>query len=126
MTAVHFIVYVWDVTAARTFYRDVLQREPRLDVPGMVEFELDGGAILGLMPEAGIARLLGASLGGLPAPGMARAELYLVVADPGAAHERALAAGARELSPLGPRSWGPSVAYALAPDGTVLAFATPG
>lgn len=89
----------------------------------MTEFEI-GGAVLGLMPEAGIKRLLG---DGLPDPGRARgvprAEIYLVVDDPAAYHARALAAGARELSPLTLRDWGHDVAYSLDRDGHVLAFA---
>jgi len=64
---------------------------------GMTEIEI-GGAVLGLMPEAGIRRLLGAAL---PDPergrGVPRAEVYLVVDDPEAYHRRALDAGAREL-----------------------------
>ena len=49
--------------------------------------------------------------------------LYLLVDDPAAFHARALAAGARELSPLQARDWGDAAAYSLDPDGHVLAFA---
>jgi len=123
----YFILYVADRACSRDFYRAALGRAPRLDVPGMTEFELGGGAVLGLMPEAGIRRLLGEALPD-PAAGRAgaRAELYLMVDDPAAAHARALAAGACELSPLQPRNWGHDAAYALDPDGHVLAFARPG
>jgi catechol 2,3-dioxygenase-like lactoylglutathione lyase family enzyme len=118
----HLILYVRDQDASAVFYRRVLGTEPLLDVPGMTEFALSDGAVLGLMPEAGIARLLRWEL--LPNdPAALRAELYLVVQDPGAIHARALAAGARELSPLLPRDWGAEVAYSLDPDGYVLAFA---
>lgn len=119
-----FIFYVKDQKRAAAFYRAVLAAEPRLDVPGMTEFDLGGGAVLGLMPEAGIRRLLGPSLpdpGG--AAGIPRAELYLVVEDAASFHDRALEAGARELSPLLPRDWGHRAAYSLDPDGHVLAFA---
>lgn len=126
MTA-HFILYVADQARAAAFYRAALAREPRLDVPGMTEFDLGGGAVLGLMPEAGIRRLLGPLL---PDPAQAhgapRAELYLLVEDAGAAHARALAAGAKELSPLLPRDWGHRAAYSLDPEGHVLAFAERG
>ncbi|RKY20719.1 MAG: glyoxalase [Planctomycetota bacterium] len=119
-----FIVYVQDQQAATQFFEQLLGREPRLDVPGMTEFVLPGGAVLGLMPEAGIQRLLGEAL---PDPaaahGTPRAELYLLVKDPQAYQQRALQAGARELSPLTPRDWGHEVAYALGPDALVLAFA---
>ncbi len=36
---------------------------------------------------------------------------------------RAIAAGARELSPLAPRDWGDEAAYFADPDGNVLAVA---
>jgi len=124
MTTAHFILYVADQGRSTAFYRAVLAREPRLDVPGMTEFELGPGAVLGLMPEAGIRRLLGAALPDpAQASGIPRAELYLVVADAAAAHRRALAAGARELSPIQARDWGHRVGYSLDPDGHVLAFA---
>jgi catechol 2,3-dioxygenase-like lactoylglutathione lyase family enzyme len=119
----HTILYVERQAASATFYRSVLGVAPRLDVPGMTEFDL-GGAVLGLMPEAGVLRLLGEQV---PDPararGVPRAEIYVLVDDPSAYHARALAAGARELSPLGPRDWGHDVAYSLDLDGHALAFA---
>ena len=123
--AAHFILYVEDQRRSAAFYERVLEQKPRLDVPGMTELVLPGGAILGLMPEASIQRLLGPALptaesGARPA----RAELYLVVPDAAAAHARALAAGAKELSPLSARDWGHVAGYSLDPDGHVLAFAT--
>lgn len=117
----HFIFYVRDQAASRAFYRRVLGAEPTLDVPGMTEFALGGGAVLGLMPERGITRLLGVDP--TRANGAPRAELYLVVDDPAVWLERALAAGAREISALAPRDWGATVAYVFDPDGHVVAFA---
>lgn len=122
----HFILYVADQPASRRFYEQALAQAPRLDVPGMTEFELPGGAVLGLMPERGIKALLGAALPDpVAARGVPRAELYLLVDDPATAHRRALAAGASELSPLQPRNWGHVAAYSLDRDGHVLAFAAP-
>lgn len=122
-TTVHIILYVRDQAAATTFYRSVLG-EPSLDVPGMTEFPLGPGTVLGLMPEAGIRELLGDAIAD-PAGGrgIPRAELYLRVDDPGAYHARALQAGARELSPLAARGWGDEAAYSQDLDGHVLAFA---
>lgn len=119
----HFILYVSDQARSRDFFARVLDRAPALDVPGMTEIELGSGAVLGLMPEAGITRLLGAAIdpSKLREPG--RAELYLVVDDAAAYHARALAAGARELSPLALRDWGHRAAYCLDADGHVIAFA---
>jgi len=119
----HFILYVSNQPSSARFYEAALGVAPRLDVPGMTEIEL-GGCVLGLMPEAGIRRLLGEAIADpATARGVPRAELYLLVDDPAACHTRALAAGARELSPLSPRDWGHAAAYSLDPDGHVLAFA---
>lgn len=123
MTA-HFILYVQDQRASADFYHAALAIAPRLDVLGMTEFELGGGAVLGLMPEAGIRRLLGSILPDpAQASGIPRAELYLRVDDPEACHQRAVRGGARELSPVQPRGWGDRVGYLLDRDGHVLAFA---
>ncbi len=124
-TAPRFILYVLDQERARAFYEAVLGVAPRLHAPGMTEFALPGGAVLGLMPEAGIRRLLPS----LPDPALARggprAETYLIVASPRESLALAVAAGATELSPVRPRGWGDDVGYCLDPDGHVLAFAAP-
>jgi catechol 2,3-dioxygenase-like lactoylglutathione lyase family enzyme len=121
----HFILYVNDQSRSERFYRSVLAMDPRLSVAGMTEFDLPGGGVLGLMPEQNIHRLLGAAL---PDPAMAngipRAELYLLLSDAGAFHQRALSSGAMELSPVMPRNWGHTAGYSLDPDGHVLTFAT--
>lgn len=121
----HFILYVQDQALSTAFYAQVLGLEPELNVPGMTEFRLSAETVLGLMPVAGIERLLGLADGAAaPAPSAARAELYLIVDDAQAYHRRALAAGARELSPLSARDWGDSVAYSIDADGYVLALAS--
>ncbi|HBM63105.1 MAG TPA: glyoxalase [Pseudomonas sp.] len=121
----HFILYVRDQVRSERFYRAVLGVDPRLSVPGMTEFELPGGGVLGLMPERSIRKLLGAAL---PDPaagnGVPRAELYLLIPDAESFHQRALSSGARELGPVAPRNWGHRAGYSLDPDGHVLAFAT--
>lgn len=123
-SASHFILYVADPARSTAFYRGVLGIAPRLDVPGMTEFELPGGGVLGLMPETGIRKLLGDAWSTpVIRHDTPRAELYLVVDDPRAYHTRALAHGARELSSLTPRDWGHSVAYVRDLDDYVLAFA---
>lgn len=123
-SGVHFILYVSDQGRSEAFYAEALGKNPSLSVPGMTEFDLGGGAVLGLMPASGIRRLLGEEL---PDPeqasGIPRAELYLRVQDAGSGHRRALAAGAQELSALADRDWGDRAAYSLDPDGHVLVFA---
>ncbi len=126
MFAAHFILYVADQGRSARFYAAVFDRRPDLDVPGMTEFRFGEGCVLGLMPEAGIRRLLGAALPDpAAAKGVPRSELYCRVADPAALHGRALANGARELSPLLKRDWGDAAAYSLDLDGHVIAFAMP-
>jgi len=118
------IFYVADQERSSKFYSQVFACEPTLNVPGMTEFALTPTSVLGLMPEAGIKRLLGNALPDLAsAHGIPRAELYLRVADAAAYHQRALSAGAKELSAMALRSWGDRAAYSLDPDGHVIAFA---
>lgn len=118
------ILYVADQVQSASFYARTLDRSPRLDVPGMTEFVLGEGSVLGLMPSSGIRRLLGDAF---PDPdgasGIPRVELYLVVEDPNSALQRAGSAGARIISEVQLRNWGHRVGYALDPDGHVLAFA---
>ena len=120
----HFILYVKSQQESTVFYSRVLSVEPQLDVPGMTEFGLPGGAVLGLMPVDGIARLLGDAVPDIARqPRVPRAELYIVVDSADAYMARAGEAGARELSPVIERDWGHMAGYCEDPDGHVLAFA---
>jgi catechol 2,3-dioxygenase-like lactoylglutathione lyase family enzyme len=125
VTRAHFILYVRDQAASTAFYRSVLGVVPTLDVPGMAELPVAEHTVLGLMPESGALRLLGAAHDPVKGRGGPRAEVYLVVDEPAAYHARALAAGAREVSALAPRDWGHDAAYSLDLDGHVIAFARP-
>ncbi len=120
----HFILYVSNQHSSAKFYESVLGTRPTLDVPGMTEFLLNDGAVLGLMPVAGIKRLLGEKL---PNPddarGTPRSEIYLFVDDPALFHKRSLQFGGRELSGLSLRDWGHEAAYSMDMDGHVLVFA---
>jgi uncharacterized protein len=118
----HFILYVSDQAASTLFYSAVLGAGPTLDVPGMTEFTIEAGCILGLMPRDGAARLFGPKVQ-LSSAGASGGEVYLLVEGPLEYHRRAIAAGAVEVSALGAREWGHEAAYSLDPDGYVLAFA---
>ena len=121
----HFIFFVSDQDRSTEFYRTVLAVDPTLHVPGMSEFSLPGGSILGLMPISGISRLLSDTVPGIAnQPAVPRAELYLVVNETEPYVLRALAAGAREVSPVQARDWGDTAGYYQDPDGHVIAFAT--
>lgn len=122
---VHFILYVRDPEVSRRFYATVLAASPSLDVEGMTEFAISDAAVLGLMPEAGVLRLLEGRVDPRRGRGGPRAELYLMVDDVEAHHGRALEAGAAELDPPTERAWGHLASYVLDPDGHVVAFAAP-
>jgi len=122
---VHTILYVSDQTRSTDFYQKLLQIVPTLNVPGMTEFKLSDGHVLGLMPEAGIKRLLGDRLPDpSPGNGIPRVELYLRVENPESFFNRALEFGANELSPILERNWGDRAGYVLDFDGHVIAFAS--
>ena len=120
----HLIFFVKDQQKSAVFYSSVLNMKPRLDVPGMTEFDLGSGTILGLMPEQGIKNLLGDAIKDpASAKGVPRSELYLQVDDAGIYHQRSVENGGRALSALELRNWGDKVAYSSDPDGHILAFA---
>ncbi len=120
----HFILYVRDQAKSTEFYRRTLSLEPSLNVPGMTEFPLRPGCILGLMPSKGIKRLLGEAIQDPDrAENIPRAELYLRIDDPRPYCDRAIEAGATLLSPILNRDWGDEAGYLSDPDGHVIAFA---
>lgn len=121
---IEIILYVRDQQASAVFYQKIFRKAPDLDVPGMTEFILAEQVKLGLMPNRGIAKILGDTL---PHPdegsGIPRCELYLYVDDLPFEYENALKAGSRSLSPPALRDWGDTVCYFADPDGHVIAFA---
>ena len=121
---IEVILYVADQQKSTDFYTTILQREPEINVPGMTEFRLSQNLKLGLMPEKGIATILGNKT---PHPnegnGIPRCEIYLVSDNVTEMFETAIKAGAKEVSPIAPRDWGDSVGYVADLDGHILAFA---
>ncbi|MFH0866946.1 MAG: VOC family protein [Bacteroidota bacterium] len=118
------ILYVADQQRSSNLYKAVLGKEPILDVPGMTEFELNEKTILGLMPEAGIQKILGdktplASTGN----GIPRCEFYIAVPDVSKAFDNLISNGGKSISPPEMREWGHFAAYGADPDGHIIAFA---
>lgn len=118
------ILYVADQQRSCSFYKAILGKEPILDVPGMTEFELNEKTLLGLMPEAGIQKILGdktplASSGN----GIPRCELYISVSDVSKAFYNLKSNGGKSISPSEMREWGHFAAYGADPDGHIIAFA---
>lgn len=115
------ILAVRDLPAMVAFYRAVLGWPAVVEAPVYVELQHAGGVRLGLYVD----RNFGVNLGAVPppAPPLTRTELYLDCDDLPAAIDRALAAGARLLSPRARRDWGDDVAYLADPEGNVIALA---
>jgi hypothetical protein len=121
---VEFILYVSSQEESRNFYKVLLNKEPSLDVPGMTEFLLEENCKLGLMPNDGIAKILGDKI---PHPsggtGIPRCELYLYFENPVEVFQRAVTAGAKEISPMEKRTWGDTVGYLADTNGHIIAIA---
>jgi len=124
MQKIEFIIYAKDQQKSRDFYQVILNKEPVLDVPGMTEFEIKDNCKLGIMPETGIAKILGNSV---PNPaegnGIPRCEIYLFVENPAQMLKKALKAGALLVDNAKIRDWNHMVAYAADPDRHIIAFA---
>lgn len=119
-----FILYVSSQERSKKFYCSVLLKEPIIDVPGMTEFQISEQAILGLMPEESIVKILGDSV---PHPssgsGIPRSEIYLYVDQPDEFQKRAVENGGKLISPYLDRSWGDKAVYCSDPDGHIVVFA---
>lgn len=120
----HFILYVENQQLSTDFYIGLFKKNPVLNVPGMTEFELYENCKLGLMPNAGIAKILNHKT---PHPGegtgIPRCELYLYVSSIEDEFENAVKVGAKIISPVSERDWGDKACYFTDPDGHVIAFA---
>lgn len=118
------VLYVSNQQTSSEFYQKLFRKEPDLNVPGMTEFKLSDNCRIGLMPNMGIAKILGDKV---PHPdsgnGIPRCELYLCVEDIQKEFENAINAGAKLLSPIIDRNWGDKVCYFADPDGHIIAFA---
>ena len=124
ITFIETILFVKDQSLSRDFYQKTFHLSPVLDVPGMTEFKLAEFFKLGLMPEAGIRKiLLDKTRDPAKGNGIPRCEIYLYVEDVDKAYENAIKAGAKLISETEDRDWGDRVCYFADPDGHILAFA---
>ena len=128
MTARHVltILAVSELARARRFYGEAFGWAELVVAPVYVEFALPGGMRLGLYQREHFGATAGAVAALVQPPQCTGAELYLQVERLDDALACVLAAGARLLSEAAPRDWGERVAYAVDPDGNVLALAQAG
>lgn len=121
---VETILYVSDQDRSCKFYEKIFRKSPDLNVPGMTEFNISENCRLGLMPNDGIAKILGEKI---PHPasgsGIPRCELYLHVKDIQLEYVNAVNNGAVIISAIAERPWGDTVCYFSDPDGHIIAFA---
>ncbi|MFV0536632.1 MAG: VOC family protein [Dysgonomonas sp.] len=121
---IEIILYVNDQEASCIFYERILRKKPNLNVPGMTEFILSENCKLGLMPNKGIAKILGDKT---PHPdsgkGIPRCELYLYVDNIQYEFDNAIESGAKPIIPITEMNWGDNACYFSDPDGHILAFA---
>lgn len=124
INTVEIILYVSNQELSRNFYEALLHQAPSLHVPGMTEFTISENLKLGLMPNAGIAKILGDRT---PHPetgtGIPRCELYLHVEELQKEFKNAIRAGAKVVSEIAERNWGDRVGYLADLDGHVVALA---
>jgi predicted enzyme related to lactoylglutathione lyase len=124
MTARHVltIVAVPDLDRAVRFYQAAFGWNKQVDTP--VYVELDAGKMrFGVYQRDGFAKNIGRHPEPTGEGALVPVEIYLEVDELDRSVERALAAGARLLSPRSPRPWGDDVAYVADPDGIVIALA---
>lgn len=121
---VNTILYVANQRQSLDFYAKIIGKQPELDVPGMTEFLLSESHVLGLMPNAGIKKLLGDKI---PNPELGfkipRVEIYFKTPLAKKMFELAIQNGAHKIDEFCLRDWGDSVGYAMDSDCHLLAFA---
>ncbi len=124
MNDIIFILYVENQNLSTVFYTKILKQKPVLHVPGMTEFQLSEQTKLGLMPNKGIAKVLGNNTAHpQEGQGIPRCELYLRYDNAEQYFQDALKAGAKLISPMRARDWGDFAGYLADPDGYIIAFA---
>ena len=120
------ILYVKDLKAAGAFYDAAFGWRKSVDVPVYVEYRVNAGARLGLMPQGNTRHFLGERLGAMkPKDGCPRGEIYAHVRNPKAVIARLEKLGAKCTSPWAKRDWGEFAAYFMDLDGYVLVVAKP-
>jgi catechol 2,3-dioxygenase-like lactoylglutathione lyase family enzyme len=124
LSAVHVIFAVTDVGRSVAFYRDVFgwPRNERIHYDEYVELHAPDGT-LGLCERETYADLTHATPMAPQNGDVSPAYLYVRVTDVRATVAKLAEAGARQLAPLEPRSWGEEAAWFGDPDGNVVAVA---
>jgi catechol 2,3-dioxygenase-like lactoylglutathione lyase family enzyme len=121
------IIYVPDVAASLDFFDRAFGIECRFlhESGAYGELETGSTALAFAAHTLGELNFPGGHVEGHNSLKPLGVEVGLVTSDVRAAHLRALAAGARELSPPTEKPWGQTVSYVRCPDGTLVELCTP-
>jgi predicted enzyme related to lactoylglutathione lyase len=127
MTARHVltILAVADLRRAVDFYTRAFGWPKTVETPVYVEMSLPEGMRFGVYDRDGFARNTGQPPARIGTGEITSTEIYLYTADLAEAAERLRLAGARALSPIGPRAWGDEAGYFADPEGNVVVIARP-
>jgi len=118
------IIFVENQKKSRDFYKEVLDMEPFMDVPGITEFKLADNMLLGIMPSEGLKNMMDLKAikhweeGSTP-----KCQIYLPVDEPDEYYKRAIKAGGKGIMEGKPTPWGGYICYCMDLDGNLLAFA---
>lgn len=121
-TSIKTVFYVENLDTSKQFYSTILDQNPVLDAPELVEFQLMRNFKLGLVPLKGIVHTLNLAVRHRPEGCMPACEICLKHADPEGCLVLFEAAGGKLIQPLKHMDWGEEVAYGLDPDGHMIAF----
>jgi lactoylglutathione lyase len=121
------IVYVPDVAASLDFFEQAFGFARRFLHESGTYGELQSGetTLSFAAHELGEMNFSGGHIAAHTSPRPLGMEIGLVTDDVIAAHARALAAGARELTAPTTKPWGQTVSYVRSPDGTLIELCTP-
>lgn len=121
------IVYVPDVASSLDFFEQAFGFARRFLHESGTYGELQSGetTLSFAAHELGEMNFSGGHIAAHTSPRPLGMEIGLVTDDVIAAHARALAAGARELTAPTAKPWGQTVSYVRSPDGTLIELCTP-
>lgn len=121
------IVYVPDVAASLDFFEKAFGFTRRFLHESGTYGELESGetTLSFAAHELGEMNFSGGHIAAHSSARPLGMEIGLVTGDVAAAHARALAAGARELTAPATKPWGQTVSYVRSPDGTLIELCTP-
>ncbi len=121
---IHFLLKVDDLNKSKIFYELLFASKPVVDEVNIVEFEINSGAILGLISDELLSNLFGNDLPErYSSKSSGISEVYLELTNADKYFEKSKQLGCIELSPFKERNWGHKVGYVLNHDGHIIAFA---